>query len=208
MLLQRFAVWFLASLSFACLLGAFWHWWPMRTFACIVFPPAIAMLALLAWRDRTNGFGPRRWIIEGALCGLAAAVAYDLFRVPFVLAGYPLFAVFPRFGQMLLGAAANDFGPLVQLTGWAYHFSNGAALGIMLLAMVQRPSRKALYGGGLAWALCVEALLLASPYYAFFQLKMDAGTFLWLTLAAHAVFGIALGACCSWRLVKPFPIKP
>ena len=28
-----------------------------------------------------------------------------------------------------------------HLVGWAYHFSNGAALGIMFLAMAPRPAR-------------------------------------------------------------------
>ena len=33
-----------------------------------------------------------------------AAAAYDLYRLPFVLNGAPLFTVFPRFGELLLGA--------------------------------------------------------------------------------------------------------
>jgi hypothetical protein len=175
------------------LLGAFYRLWSMQIFACVTFPPAILALWWLASRDKSEPFGPRRWIVEGALGGVFAAVVYDLFRVPFVLAGYPLFAVFPRFGQMLLNAASTDFGFAVQLTGWLYHFSNGAALGIMFLAMVPQPRRRTFFIGAILWALVVEALLLLSPYYKFFQLKLDAGTFLWLTLSAHAVFGIALG---------------
>jgi hypothetical protein len=61
-------------------------------------------------------------LLKVRLGGLFAAVVYDLFRLPFVLNGYPLFGVFPRFGQMLLGAAPNDFGAAVQIAGWIYHF--------------------------------------------------------------------------------------
>lgn len=195
---SRFAVWALASSSFACLLGAFYGLWPMRAFACWVFPPCIAALVWLAWR----GGSERVWIVEGALGGLVAAVIYDLFRVPFVLMGYPLFGVFPKFGQMLLNAGPHDFGWKVQIAGWIYHFSNGMALGIMFLAMAWRPNRKNLFWGAVAWALCVEIVLLLSPYYSYFQLKMDHGTFLWLTLSAHAVFGIVLGLWCRARVAN------
>jgi hypothetical protein len=192
---SRPAVFLLASLSFACLLGAFYGLWSMRVFACWVFPPAIA---LLVWAARRDGKA-RTWIVEGALGGIFAAVVYDLFRLPFVLNGYPLFGVFPRFGQMLLGAAPTDFGPAVQIAGWAYHFSNGAALGIMFLAMAARPTPRVLMWGAAAWALCVETFLLITPYYSFFKLKLNYTEFLFLTLSAHLVFGIALGWWCARR---------
>lgn len=200
---SRFAVFALASSSFACLIGAFYGWWPMRAFACWVFPPCIAALVWLAWR----GGNERIWIVEGALGGLVAAVIYDIFRVPFVLMGYPLFGVFPLFGQMLLNAAPNDFSANVQIAGWIYHFSNGISLGIMFLAMAYRPNRKSLFWGAVAWALCVEIMLLLTPYYSFFQLKMDKGAFLWLTLSAHSIFGIALGLWCRARVANKSPLS-
>src|SRR5450755_4093502 len=95
----RFFVWVLAFLSFACLLGQFYGLWSMRIFGCTVLPPATATLAWLAWR----GEPARAWIVQGALGGLVAAVAYDLYRLPFVLNGAPLFKVFARFGELLLG---------------------------------------------------------------------------------------------------------
>jgi hypothetical protein len=84
-----------ASLSFACLLGEFYNVWSMRLFACWVFPPAIALLVWAARRDARA----RTWIVQGALGGIFAAVIYDLFRLPFVLNGYPLFGVFPSSGR-------------------------------------------------------------------------------------------------------------
>jgi hypothetical protein len=184
-------------------------WWPMRGFACAVLIPATGVLAAIAYATRHRPPGidsPCTWIVTGALGGLAAAVAYDLFRLPFVLAGYPLFAVFPRFGQLLLGAPAGDFGPLVQAAGWSYHFSNGAALGVMLLAMVPRATRLALVGGGLAWAAGVEILLLLTPYYAFFKLELPFATFIVLTLSAHLVFGLTLGWWCWRRMPRAAPV--
>jgi len=200
---SRLTIFLLASLSFACLLGTFYGLWGMKPFACLVLVPATLVLAgiAVATRNRPRGVSsPCTWIVEGALAGVAAAVIYDLFRLPFVLNGYPLFAVFPKFGQMLLGAAPTDTGAAVQVTGWAYHFSNGAALGIMFLAMVATASKKVLFWGAVAWAVVVEILLLATPYYSFFDLRLPFGIFLALTLSAHIVFGVALGLWFALRL--------
>lgn len=202
---NRLLIFGLASLSFACLLGQFYGTWSMRTFAGSILLPATTLLAVIAIVAHDKKSGPALWIIEGSLGGLIAAVAYDLFRLPFVLSGYPLFDVFPRFGQMLLGASPLDFSLPVQLTGWAYHFSNGAALGIMFLSIVAPAIRMKAVPRGLLWkgVLCavgVEIILLLTPYYSFFKLKLDFATFLGLTLSAHIVFGLVLGWWCQRRL--------
>jgi hypothetical protein len=126
-----------------------------------------------------------------------AALAYDLYRLPFVLGGAPLFRVFPRFGQLLLGAGEPAW--LVQTLGWGYHFSNGAALGIMFLALVTRASPRVLLWGAVAWALIIEVMLLLTPYTKIFGLRLD-GRFIFLTASAHLVFGLALGLWCRWRI--------
>lgn len=175
----------------------------MQSFALWVFPPALLLLILL-YRDAKKARHPAAtWIAEGALGGVFAAVLYDLFRVPFVLMGFPLFAVFPKFGQMLLQAPPTDSGALVQCVGWLYHFSNGAALGIMFLAMMTKPTARRFLIGGALWAVSVETFLLLSPYYSFFKLKLDPNIFLVLTLSAHLVFGVALGWWCARRTLPP-----
>jgi hypothetical protein len=190
---SRPVLWGLASLSFACLLGHFYGWWSMRVFAPCVLLPATLLLAILAFR----GSGQTRFIIvQGALAGLFAAVVYDLFRVPFVLAGKPLFGVFPQFGQLLLYGqlVQGDTSWPVQIAGWIYHFSNGAALGIMGAAMLPvTASPKVRFWGSVAWATLVESLLLVSPYYSFLGLHLPMNQFIPITLAAHLVFGAALG---------------
>ena len=196
----RILVFSLAFLSFACLLGQFFGLWSMRLFGCRVLPPSTALLAVIAWRARHLAPGadsPHTWIVQGALGGVVAALAYDLYRLPFVLNGTPLFKVFPRFGQLLLGA--NEPAWLVQLLGWSYHFSNGAALGIMFLAMVARPDPRVLFWGAVAWALFIETMLLLTPYTQFFGLALN-GRFLFLTASAHLVFGVVLGRWCRRRI--------
>ena len=203
-LFLRFVIWTLASLSFACLLGEFYGVWKMKPFACLVLLPAMIALAAMAIFWRKSPHESRRelsiLIIEGALGGLFAAVIYDLYRLPFVMNGYPLFKVFPEFGKMLLGA--NEPNWLVQLLGWSYHFSNGAALGIMFTMMAARAPKGVLFWGAAGWALTVEIILLLTPYRDFFKIHMPSQTFLVLTATAHLIFGIALGAWCAKRIAR------
>ena len=192
--LWRILIFFLAFLSFACLLGTFYGFWSMRTFACLAYLPAVAVLSFIAWTKR--GELPASWIWHGTVGGLVAALAYDLFRLPFVLQGAPLFKVFPRFGELLLGHTEPRW--LVQVLGWGYHFSNGAALGIMFLTVASRATSRGLFFGAVAWALAVEIALLLTPYPAFFGIPFDQ-RFVLLTLSAHLVFGLTLGLWLSSR---------
>lgn len=170
----------------------------MRVFAGCVLFPATLILIYLAFRGQRE---TRFIIIQGALAGLVAAIIYDLFRVPFVLAGKPLFGVFPQFGQLLLYGklVAGDTTWPVQLAGWTYHFQNGMALGIMAAAMIPfRFKPAARFWSCIAWAAGVEILLLLSPYYVYLGLHMPMNLFIPITLAAHLVFGAVLG----WYFVK------
>jgi len=199
---MRFVVFGLASLSFACLLGQFYGFWTMRFFGCWVLPPATAILCFIAWQHRNEPKdlgSPYTWIVRGTIGGIIAAFAYDLYRLPFVLRGAPLFKVFPRFGELLLGNTEPRW--LVHSVGWTYHFSNGVALGIMFLAMISLFKKPPFLVGAICWALIVEALLLLTPYAAFFGLPLDS-KFLTLTLTAHLIFGISLGAYFRARLAS------
>jgi hypothetical protein len=94
-----------------------------------------------------------------SLAGLVAALAYDLFRLPFVFAHelgierilppLQLFKVFPRFGAMILGQPVEQpvYSVLAQLVGWAYHFSNGLTFGIMYMALVGDAKRRLFVNG-------------------------------------------------------------
>ena len=198
----RVIVFSLASLSFACLLGHFYGFWTMHFFGCWILPPAAVILVWIAYATPGE---PRQWIVQGTLGGIVAAVAYDLYRLPYVLTGTPLFKVFPAFGQMLLGVPGPPFveppTQLAYLLGWLYHFSNGAALGIMFLAMAGPLTHRRAFWGAVAWALSVEAILLCTPYAGFFGLPLG-WWFLFLTASAHLIFGIALGLWCRYRVAE------
>jgi hypothetical protein len=206
----RLVVFMLSASSIWCLLAEFYGLCSMRKFTFAVLLPATVALIGMAVLDRAKGDGRLgRGVLLGAVAGLIAACAYDLFRLPFVLASLwhlpsivpplNLFKVFPRFGAMILGEPVEQatYSLAAHLVGWAYHFSNGITFGVMYLALVGDCRRRSwLWAVLLASGL--ELAMLFTPYPQFFGIAVT-GLFVALTLTAHLVFGVVLGlATRSW----------
>jgi hypothetical protein len=212
----RTVVFLLAASSIGCLLGEFYQPDSMRVLALFVFLPAVAVLLALAAVD---GFWGDRRLLRGVTTGFAAgfvaAVAYDLFRLPFVFAEQwgidaivpplNLFKVFPAFGALILGHAAGQTGYTLadHITGWAYHFSNGMSFGVMFTALLGEVARRR-WVWGVAMAAGLEAGMLLTPYPRVFGIAMTS-TFVVVTLAAHSIFGVVMGLSAqrlssAWRL--------
>lgn len=200
----RALIFTLAASSIWCLLAEFYGLCSMRTFTFFVSIPALFVLTVLAVVDRVRG-DRKTWnaILVGTLAGLAAAVAYDIFRIPFVYAKelgiesivshMPLYKVFPRFGAMILGEPIEQqtYSLAAQVIGWTYHFSNGLTFGIMYLAMVGDTSRRH-WLWAVVMAVGLELGMLFTPYPAMFSISVGAA-FVVVTLTAHLIFGVALG---------------
>jgi hypothetical protein len=197
-------VFFLAATSIWCLLAEFYGLCSMRTFTFAILIPATIALIALALVDRIKGTGEMwRGVLIGAIAGFIAAVAYDLFRLPFVfsqewhlsglLPPMKLFKVFPRFGAMILGQPVEQshYSTATQWVGWAYHFSNGITFGVMYLAMIGNAQRRS-WRWAILMAVGLELAMLFTPYPRFFGIART-GTFVVVTLAAHTVFGVVMG---------------
>lgn len=223
----RVLVFTLAATSIWCLLAEMYRLVDMRTFFYSILLPSTALLYGIAILDRTRG-GRRLWraVILGTIAGLCGAIAYDAFRLPFVYSDawglgrigipqMPLFKVFPRFGALILGQSIDQpsYSLIAQLTGWAYHFSNGATFGVMFAAMYES-AREAAVGDSAAaakaWksiayatsmAVGIELCLLASPYTSFFGIPLTM-SFVVVTIMAHLIFGVGLGAYFAWFAEK------
>src|SRR5207245_2067013 len=115
----RAIMFFLAATSIWCLLAEFYGLCSMRPFTFATLLPSTALLVALTILDRLQG-DRRLWhaVLIGAFAGLVAAIAYDVFRLPFVYANpwhlsslvpsMDLFKVFPRFGAMILGQPVDQ----------------------------------------------------------------------------------------------------
>ncbi|HUR47194.1 MAG TPA: hypothetical protein VMZ27_15040 [Candidatus Saccharimonadales bacterium] len=176
----------------------------MHLFTPLIFLPAMVALFAFAALDRVKGNG-QLWqaVMVGLLAGLIAAVAYDLFRLPFVFARewnltsfvppLDLFKAFPRFGAMVLGQPIEQeiYSLLTRLVGWIYHFSNGATFGVMYLALVGDASKRH-WSWAVLFALTLELGMLVTPYPKVFNIPLTLH-FLVVTATAHALFGAGLG---------------
>jgi hypothetical protein len=217
---SRFVVFALAASSITCLLADFYKVCPMTFFTPFIFLPAFVTLCVLAWLDRVRGEGHVwRAVWIGFLAGLLAAVAYNLFRLPFVFAKewgldaivppMNLFKVFPRFGAMVLGQPIEQsaYSLATQLVGWAYHFSNGATFGVMYLALIG-DARRRHWLWAVLFAVGLELGMLFTPYTSVFHIPLTA-RFVIVTVAAHAVFGAGLGGSVRWfvRLNEPRALR-
>jgi len=203
--LWRAVVFALSAMSIWCLLVDFYSIVSMRAFTLYVFVPACIVLIALAASDGFLGTKKLlRNVVIGASAGFVAAVAYDVFRLPFVYANawhiasvvppMPLFKVFPAFGQMILGhPGAQSLTSADHVVGWTYHFSNGITFGIMYMAMVGDPTKRS-WWWGVVMAVAIEIALLCSPYTQFFGIPLNA-QFVAVTLTAHVIFGAVMGLC-------------
>ncbi|MDB6038609.1 MAG: hypothetical protein JWM99_2450 [Verrucomicrobiales bacterium] len=187
----------------------------MRLFVFAVFIPAIAGLITIAAVDLRAGTGTlAREIGVGIAAGLIAAIAYDIFRLPFVYSRQwglesivpqmDLFKVFPRFGAMILNQPIEQshYSASAQVTGWIYHFSNGATFGVMYMALLA-PQKLKEWWWGVAMAVAIEGALLLTPYSARFGITQNL-RFVEVTLAAHLIFGISMGLFCLWAARRDF----
>ncbi|MEX2120256.1 MAG: hypothetical protein WD847_11735 [Pirellulales bacterium] len=213
----RSLVFFLAAMSIWCLLAEFYGLCSMRWFTVAILLPATAALIAVAVADRIKG-QRELWqaVLIGGVAGFAAACAYDLFRVPFVVAAIdevgpdwlrlPLFKVFPRFGAMILGepfdAAQTDsqFSLAAHLLGWTYHFSNGITFGVMYMALVGDAVRRS-WLWAVAFAVVLELAMLFTPYTGYFGIHLTV-KFVIVTMSAHIVFGVVLGLFARWMAAR------
>jgi hypothetical protein len=205
----RTVVFVLASSSIACLLAEFYAICPMRLSTPFVFCPALLALLAFAWLDPAQGDRQlQRAVWIGLVGGLLAAIAYDLFRLPFVFAKewgiasvippMNLFKVFPRFGALILGEPIeqSSYSLAARVLGWAYHFSNGGTFGIMYMALIGNP-RGRRWTWAVVFALTLELGVLLTPYPAVFSIPVTS-RFVLVTMAAHGIFGLILGGCIAW----------
>ena len=213
----RAIVFFLAATSIWCLLAEFYGLCSMRTFTFAILIPSTLLLAVITALDFVKG--DRRLfhaVMIGAVGGFLAAIAYDVFRLPWVLGAadhigpwwlrLPLFKVFPRFGALILGepfaATTTDgqFSLAAHLVGWIYHFSNGVTFGVMYMALIGDATRRT-WLWAIALAAGLELAMLFTPYLDYFKLSMTA-LFVAVTLTAHMIFGVAMGLYTRHRSLR------
>lgn len=164
-------------------LGSFHTW-----FLAVSVPGQVLLAVVGVWLARRDDLVElRSLLMAGLVGGVVGTVGYDLFRVPFALAGLQVFAPIDSYGVLALGAVSSS--PLTGFVGWAYHFANGIGFGLSYAALAGRGRH---WSWGVAWALLLETATLVTPFAATYALSGK-----WVPIAiayaAHIPYGLAIG---------------
>jgi hypothetical protein len=169
---------------------------PFRSaFAASVAVALILGVPLLVVAGRVEPRVPR-----SLLAGLLATLAYDGLRAILLVAGLAAqpFKTIPIYGQFAMGRG----GALPEAIGWAFHFWNGAAFGLVLGLATPRPSLVL----GVAWGLVLELALVATSW-RLLQITLTE-EFLAVSAIGHLAYGVTLAAALSggrpnlWRSAR------
>jgi hypothetical protein len=167
-----------------------------------VLPSVVALLAV--WFHARNG-GRRDIalvVLRGAFSGAAAtlaleAVRYSGFRLGFMPGNLP-----QLMGVLLLDRFALGPSAWSDLAGFAYHFWNGAAFGIIFVALTRGQSitLAVLYG------IAIGLGFLVSPVVQSLGVGLFGREFRWhfaaTVLTAHAAFGVTMGLLLNGSALK------
>ncbi len=153
----------------------------------VLLPGVAVGVATLIWSLATDRRAVGQMLLSGVWAGLIATFLYDLVRVPVAYAGLPVFKAISYFGTVLLDQPHPTFAS--EITGWAYHVSNGVGFGVMYAAMVRVPR----VWSAVAWGLFLEAAMLVTPYAEVFGYKVGS-QFLVVTIGGHVFYGLGLYA--------------
>jgi hypothetical protein len=148
--------------------------------------------------------------ITGALAGVFATLAYDLWRFMLVkFAGFQLnpFEALPLFGYLIAGPQTNRY--IALSIGTLYHYLNGITFSIGYSFLLGRRD----WRFAIAWALFLEAVMF-TVYPGWIDLGAVRKEFTIVSLSGHIVYGVILGLMVNrsraWlsskrsRLAMPF----
>lgn len=155
--------------------------------------PSIVGLAVIALLTRKRNPLVARSIAWGAWAGGIATLALEAVRITGFQLGYMPGSLPKLMGVLLLDRFAQGPSTASDLAGWAYHFWNGAAFGIIfvLLMGTKKVWPAVLYGLALGVGFMVSPVV-KSLGVGYFGAEFSAGFPVVVSLA-HAAFGEALG---------------
>jgi hypothetical protein len=172
----------------------------------ILLPSVVVLLIILAAGRFLGDKVIVSLTVNGILAGLIATIGLELFReTGFRLGTMP--GDLPRLmGVVMLDQFASGPDVWSDLAGWAYHFWNGAAFGIIFSLVMGKPKiwHGAVYGFLIGLGFMVTPVV-KSLGIGLFGLEFKNGYQFAMTVSiAHIAFGLLLAASLS-RWNKNYP---
>ena len=163
----------------------------LALFALLPSIAGLIAIGLAAWPRRPD---VAAIVWRGAMAGAIATLALEAVRYPGFRLGLMPGNLPQLMGVLLLDRFALGPSAASDVAGVAYHFWNGAAFGIIFLALTGGRS----VGLAIAYGLVVGVGFLGSPVVQSLGVGLFGRDFGWqfaaTVLTAHAAFGAALGA--------------
>lgn len=156
--------------------------------------PSVAALAAVWFASRRSRPEVAEIIWRGGWAGALGTLGLEVFRYAGFRLGFMPGNLPQLMGVLLLDRFALGPSHWSDLTGFAYHFWNGAAFGIVFLAVTgsQSIALAALYG------IAIGLGFLVSPVVQSLGVGLFGRDFGWhfaaTVLTAHAAFGLTFGA--------------
>ena len=172
----------------------------------ILLPSIIVLLIILGAARFLDYSAIVNLTVNGIIAGLIATIGLELFReTGFRLGTMP--GDLPRLmGVVMLDQFASGPDGLSDQAGWAYHFWNGAAFGIIFSLMMGKPK----IWQGAVYGFLIGLGFMATPVVkslgiGLFGLEFKNGYEFAVTVSiAHVAFGILLAALLA-RWNKKYP---
>jgi hypothetical protein len=165
----------------------------LHDLALIAALPAVVALALVWLVSRHRSPVVADIIRRGSMAGALATLALEAFRYTGFRLGFMPGNLPQLMGVLLLDRFALGPSTWSDLAGFAYHFLNGAAFGIIFLAV--SPWRSTALAT--AYGVAVGVGFLVSPVVQSLGIGLFGRDFGWqfaaTVLSAHMAFGVALG---------------
>ncbi|MCG2462683.1 hypothetical protein K8352_18115 [Flavobacteriaceae bacterium F89] len=163
--------------------------------------PSVVLIFVLVLASHMLKFTTlKRQIITGIIAGITGTVGLEIFRIIGFRIGWMPGDLPKLMGVLLLDQFALGPNTTSNIAGWAYHFWNGAAFGIIFSVLVGRGKIwiGALYGFLVGIGFMLGPVVKSLGIGAFgFQFK-DGYQFFIVVSVAHIAFGAVLG----WLVYK------
>lgn len=161
----------------------------LHSMALVALLPSLAALVTVLLVARRSGRAIAREIGAGAFAGLVGTVGLEAVRYTGFTLGFMPGNLPQLMGVLLLDRFALGPSNWSDLAGFAYHFWNGAAFGVILVVA----TRSAAGLLALPYGLAIGLGFLASPVVESLGVGLFGRDFGWTfaatVLTAHAVFG-------------------
>lgn len=169
----------------------------LHQLAIVALLPSLGALAAVFFLARRSGRPIAREIIVGVVAGLVGTVGLEAVRYTGFSLGFMPGNLPQLMGVLLLDRFALGPSGWSDLAGFAYHFWNGAAFGVILLVL----TRSAAVRLAVPYGLAVGLGFLGSPVVESLGVGFFGRDFGWpfaaTVLTAHAAFGGLMGLTMS-----------